>query len=432
MRLIKQFMDGEKCTQPRETFSIQRGYVEEAKMLLSSMAQDLRQAAGQKGAVPPGASNAAQSQQGSSTPAAQSKLSEENLQNLNSSGGKHARSNSRHGPPAAPTSREPPFQIPSAPSPHGVPTYVNNSATAMDLTLPANKRRKHGPGSQSVGAGASPQPGKQASPDVKKVLAEPQFPCPEPDCENSQYAFLTEEARRAHVQEEHVKPRENPVKYLFDVYGNSLGLDASGKPTLDSTGAVPSLPAPPSRPGQTPVEAPMSRGPSMKRHESAAGSGLKPANMVIKGEEGLAPQKVVTEVPLFGTIDPQDLFQNLGGLHSGGGGAISDMNVYRSVTPNDTPESSKDSASSEPNSDVSDGVSLNVTLDMGFDTWQPFDGDQFVNFATEVNLDMLEANNVSFANDSGFTDMPLWDEMQTDFTKPFSLDTSLYAFDTSS
>ena len=71
------------------------------------------------------------------------------------------------------------------------------------------------------------------------------------------------------------------------------------------------------------------------------------------------------------TIDPHDLFHNFQGFESGAGGAISDMHVYRSITPHDTPESSKDGIS-EPNSDISEGVGLDINLDIFDGNWMPF------------------------------------------------------------
>ncbi|KAK6193064.1 hypothetical protein LQW54_012849, partial [Pestalotiopsis sp. IQ-011] len=425
IRLHKQFKDGEAATQPKEVFTIQRSFFGDAKLLLSSMATDLRNAsqAGQRsvqGGSDPSQPQATPAQ--IATPVVQpTPLSATNLEKHN----KHVRSGSRSGvPPAAPTTKEPPFQIPSAPSPHGVPTYSNPNGAHMDLTLP-NKRRKHG---QSAGASSSPQMGRQASLDTKKEkVAEPQYPCPEPDCEASRFAFLTEEARRAHVQEEHIKPREDPTKYLFDAYAEALGLDADGRPKQDpvATSATPSNA--PQRLNQTPLSTSMSRGPSMRSQDGALGStdvakarGAKSAAVTatsMKREDDVGAQPAaMAGLPHFGTVDPQSLSQALGGFESGGG-AISNMAVYRALSPRDTPESSKDGASSEPTSDVSEGIALNVTLDLGFDTWQPFDGDG-ITFGS--------------GGESDFPDPPDWDEVQIDFDKPFSLDMSMYSFDPTS
>lgn len=105
------------------------------------------------------------------------------------------------------------------------------------------------------------------------------------------------------------------------------------------------------------------------------------------------------------------------------------MNVYRAITPNDTPESSKDSASSEPNSDISEGVSLNLQVDMmGFGVWQPFGGGPIADIDS-AEVDLNEAD-LAGTGESTFPVLS-WDDVNIDFSKDFTLDTSLYSLDTS-
>ena len=126
------------------------------------------------------------------------------------------------------------------------------------------------------------------------------------------------------------------------------------------------------------------------------------------------------------TIDPHDLFQNFQGLESGAGGAISDMNVYRSITPNDTPESSKDGVS-EPNSDISDGVELDISLDIFDDSWQPF-GPSDTELSDMNSFINGEENLLIFEEDKPAPNYQSWDDIDMSaFDKTFSFDTSMYS-----
>ncbi len=389
--------------------------VDGARSMLESMAKDLAASFPQGMKRNASQQNAAEAsaQAGAPRPASSqpTPLNAANLEKQNQALKMHQKSSSKSAqvPPPAPTTAtaaQPPFQF-GAPSPAGQPTYLGkNTITQSDLTLPARKRHKtgahSGPGSASQSANASPQVQKQSSPEMVKRPApaetkappKPQFLCPEPGCEANNIGFLTEEARRVHHEEEHVKPNEDPFKFVQESLASVLGLDLDGNPLgPPKSGASGQSPAPPmvkdsSKQGQTPVgkneATPMSRESSTKRQPGQAGPKASdlvknvntnstvahPSSAAQAADGTVSAARMnngVMQLPIVdnswtATIDPQDLFQSMGALESGGGGAISDMNVYRSITPNDTPESSKDG--SEPNSDVSEGVALNVTLDM--------------------------------------------------------------------
>ena len=145
-----------------------------------------------------------------------------------------------------------------------------------------------------------------------------------------------------------------------------------------------------------------------------------------------AQEAAITDPWANATIDPHDLFQEIQGFESGAGGAISDMNVYRSITPNDTPESSKDGVS-EPNSDISDGVGLDISLDIFDENWQPFG---------PSDTELLNINGFNFNGDgTGDDDLMMFDEEKpvpnyqswddlldpSAFDKQFSFDTSMYS-----
>jgi hypothetical protein len=66
---------------------------------------------------------------------------------------------------------------------------------------------------------------------------------------------------------------------------------------------------------------------------------------------------------------PHDLFEGYPPLEAMGGGAISDMNLYRSITPEVSPMSSNDGLSG-PNR--LDRVMLDIGVDIVDDSWTPF------------------------------------------------------------
>ncbi|KAI0378750.1 hypothetical protein F5Y04DRAFT_144838 [Hypomontagnella monticulosa] len=472
LRIVKQFQDGEKTQILKKAFSVKTTELEGLRAMLEGMVRDVANQ------YPNNVRRNANQSQNLSESGPQQAATENiatpstshSAQQQSQAPKMHQRSSSKSGQtPAAPTTAQPPFSF-GAQSPNGQPTYGGKPAiTQTDLQLPARKRPRTGQaglGSGGPSANSSPQVQKASSPEMPKrpgsteVKAGPklQFSCPELDCEMHDIGFATEEAQRHHIEEEHIKPRQDPFKYVTESLATSLGLDANGhrKPSPNASTAVqgtshpsaPSMVPNPSKQGQTPMSrtdaTPMSREPSMKRQGSAAGAGLTGLPDTLAGKintpkpdigalkmEGGPSQMLGADNSWSMTVDPQDLFRGLGsiGLESGGGGAISDMNVYRAITPNDTPESSKDSASSEPNSDISEGVSLNLQVDMmGFGVWQPFGGGPCAD-VDSAEVDLNESD-LAGTGDSNFPVLS-WDDVNMDFAQDFSLDTSLYSLDTS-
>ena len=128
------------------------------------------------------------------------------------------------------------------------------------------------------------------------------------------------------------------------------------------------------------------------------------------------------------TIDPQSLFSNMGSFNPACGGVVYDASVLQAMTPNDTPESSKDSGASEPNSDISEGVNLDIDME-----WQALGGDDMLLDMSQITMETLDGMglgdlDIDASMRSDMTaDIPNWDEVHTDFSKPFELDTSLYS-----
>ncbi|KAJ3559822.1 hypothetical protein NPX13_g9481 [Xylaria arbuscula] len=469
-RLFKQYVDGEKMTVPKDKFSITPADIEQGRAIFESILKDLTthfpnfamsKSKSQQNASEPTAVQTASTRPG--VPTTQpAPLNAANLEKQTQALSKmHQRSTSKSGqqPPAAPTTAQPPFPF-GAQSPDGQPTYAGKPAVTQEsLQLPARKRPKTeakagaGPGQNGSSANASPQVPKLSSPEMNKRQAPaearqsaPKFTCSEQHCEFRIVGLPSEDALRKHREEEHIKPAEDPMKFTSEALAEVLGLDLNGKSKkTPTTGASFQSPSDASKHGQASIgkiERPTSKDMSMKRQGSA--TGVKPNELIktVAGKagtpsaevgvkiEGLTPAATAngSVAPQFSngelmgtTIDPQELLSGVTGLEFGGDGAISNMNVYRSITPNDTPESIKDSASSEPNSDLSEGVALNVQLDMGFETWNPF---AFSQDGTHMDMGNMELSDLPYA---GFT----WDEVNPDFDKPFAMDTSFFQLDAS-
>ncbi|RDL40555.1 uncharacterized protein BP5553_00534 [Venustampulla echinocandica] len=478
-RLAKQFRDP-AMTQPKDTFSISTKEIEQGRNMLNGMVKDLSDRfPGLKKSDPTGAQAAPASQPTvpatQAVPAPTVPLNAANLQEQQQQLNKlHQRSNSRGShAPAAPTSAQPPFPFSAKSPPDGVPAYIGKSTvTQENLHLPARKKQKQNnnapvPAQGTPGSNASPQVSKGVAPEVKRQPAEakPQprtaLCCSEPECDRHNVGFDSEEALRIHTQEEHIKPLEDPFQYAQQNLASTLGLDARGqskKPPVVSqdvaaTPTAPKMATSVSRQGHTPnvkggstpaAATPMNRQVSMNRQGSAAGAKSATPAKATPSKDGSArpttdqkdaskqqaqpPQEMIIEDPWANaTIDPHDLFQAFQTFESGAGGAISDMNVYRSITPNDTPESSKDGVS-EPNSDISDGVGLDINLDIFEGSWMPFGPSETdtlfdmnsINFTKEDDVMMLEEQpSLNFK----------WDDMidPAALDKPFSFDTSLYS-----
>ncbi|CCF44060.1 hypothetical protein CH063_13584 [Colletotrichum higginsianum] len=465
LRMIRQFTDGEAMTNPKPVFSVRPAEIDEVRWLLETMARDCANLgkkaaiAPQQGQPPaPNQAGAGSAQGGPPLPLSMANMAnlEKQTQNLNNK--MHNRSNSKSGPPAAPTTSQPPFPF-GASSPHGESIHFSKPKVTKDnLQLPARKKAKTGtqptPPQQPNQATPSPQISKSGSPELKrqsmpepKAPPKPMFLCPEADCEMATTGFPSDQARQAHILEEHVKPLEDPMKYMRESLAQSLGLDTNGQVKVEPQTAQP-MGQNVSKQGQTPASnggaTPMSRDASMQRTGSKMG-GKTQDNQAAAGKtestpkmENKQPEMAAPAAPMevwATTIDPQSLFNNLGKFEFGANGVISDMSVYRSLTPNDTPESSKDSGSSEPNSDISEGVHLDIDVN-----WQPVDVDLLLDM-NSINMEGMEGlqdvgtefDGMMMLEDA----MPMeqftnWDEVTNDFNKPFQFDNSMYSLDVSS
>jgi hypothetical protein len=453
-------------SKPRETFSITPKEVDAFKGILESIVIDMKTKhpgllKGDAAKPQPAPTSQTGPQATPPVPPPSTPLSSANLQQQQAQLKMNQRSNSKSSStPAAPTSSQPPFQF-GAQSPHGTPIYNNRTGlTQGDLHLPARKKQKPNTGTPAgqvtPGSNTSPKVAKSVSPEIKrqqppdvKPPAKPSLSCPESECATNNLTFDTEEALRKHQHEEHVKPLENPLNFALDQLSNSTGLDSQAKskkpvaaPLVQTSpkgakmapSASKQVNTPTMKSGSTPSGAtPMMRQASMNRQASTAGKSSIPKDAAKlqpdQQEASKQPEPLNSLDPWAdSTIDPTELFSAFSTFEAGAGGAISDMNVYRSITPNDTPESSK-SGVSEPNSDISEGVNLDLNLDLTFDeNWQPFGDTAMLDMNGYSNnddaLNMFDHMDTSAVEQT--TDYQIWDDLMDNslFDKPFQMDTS--------
>lgn len=475
---MKQFTDGEKMTQLRDTFSVRSAEIDQSRAMLESMAKDLAACFKGRVAPPQNAQQQGQPQTSNAQTAEQQQFQQpqqqqqqqppqqqqqqqpqqaqgtqpaplnaanlaKNTQALNKQKRQPSPAGKTGSTPNAPTTAQPPFPF-GASSPHGNPSYPGGKTKDLNLQIPTARKKQKVSGQTPQGATPSPQISKKASPEMKRVPEPPKVPpmpvflCKDPDCETSLVGFPSEQALKHHVQEEHTKPKADPLKFVQEALAQSLGLELDGSIKKEHLQEMaPAMSVSNSKQGQTPATlgaTPASTDAAMKRTASSAG---KLQNGKIGAKSEAAPGEVKQGAPAAtlaavdpwanSTIDPQSLMNNLA-LEPGMRNGISDISLYRSATPNDTPESMKDSGSSEPNSDISEGA----TLDIDFD-WQSMD--------TDILLDLTNAS-LNGPPDNGAIDSmflleansnlpPDWDENPTDFSKPFQFDTSFYHMETS-
>jgi hypothetical protein len=479
-RIMKQFADGEQMKVLKDTFSIRCAEIDQARAMLESMAKDLAasvyasqkygemqrqqqaqqaQQAQQQGT--PQAQNARLAQQQQPAPQQQQQqtqqpqqaqqtqgaqpaaLNAENLRRNSQAQATAPKGGNKSGQAAGASTTAQSFAF-GALSPHGNPSYGGKPPKDMNLQLPPARKKQKTTGQTPQGATPSPQISKKSSPDMRRA-SESQAPpkpvllCKEPECEHSTVGFPNEQALQNHIQEEHTKPHEDPMGFVRDNLALALGLEPDGTVKKEKLEAPP-MSMTNSKQGQTPATmtaTPMS-GDGMKRSASSMG---KPQDNKAGNKTGATPKpadnKIVESTvndPWAGsTIDPQTLMQNLG-LEKGMGvgfGATFDPTLYRSTTPNDTPDSAKEG--SEPNSDISEGVSLDIGLG-----WASLEPDMLLNMnmgntSLDGNAEQLDMSAV--LEEAGLDpsmlmepsrQVPDWDEVQVDFSKPFQMDPSHY------
>ena len=429
----------------KDTFSITPAEIEAARRVLVTMIGDLSNMMPGKMKRPdapqPDSTTASAQTPPQTGPAPVIPLNAANLQQQQKQLLNHQRAPSRSSnAPAAPTSTQPPFLPFGGSSPHGTPAYGNGkqSVTQADLKIPPRKKPKTGNNisaeSGTPGSMASPLLNKTVSPELKrqnivdtKQQTRPMLCCSEPDCDRHKAGFDSEEALKAHREEEHIKPLSNPLKYAQENLAAVLGLDSDGRPKASVTGEK--MTQSESRQGQTPnfkAGTPMSRQDSMIRQGSSTGKSSIKSQAETAKPPATSQPLVIADPWANTTIDPQELFATFQGIETGAAGGISDTNVYRSITPNESPESNSTAVTDT--SDISDGVNLDISLDLAFDeSWMPFGG-------SDVN-GLTDLNNFDFGNE----DMPLpleddlpmanymsWDDTQQEFSQPFEFDTSMY------
>ena len=269
---------------------------------------------------------------------------------------------------------QPPFAVNS---PQGIPAY--NGPAKIDqgqLRLPPTKKRKGDggaaaqparPGTGGQAQGQSQPMTKQGSQQGQKPATngqteqqQPQqqmprgFQCPDRDCEGVIPPFATKDELDAHVKEEHVII--DPMNFLLDSMGEYLGLDKTGNAAAAT---------------------------AMKYDASSQGK-PSPQPKPKSGTEMLPPQ----DGWAASSVNPQELMQVFKPFETGANGAISNIETYRSITPNDTPESTASGKGSEPNSDITENMALDIAMQFSDDAnWHPFgEGDLDAFTITETRM----------------------------------------------
>ncbi|KHN99640.1 uncharacterized protein MAM_02493 [Metarhizium album ARSEF 1941] len=447
LRIMKQFSDAEVMKKLKDKFSISSTEVDQARAILGSMVQDLAVNMQSRGMMKPGpqasqGQGAGQSQGAQPQPQQQAQqqrnqqsqpapLNAANLEKNSQALKNQQKSASKGGAsvPPAPTAAQPPFSF-GASSPHGNPSYIGKPKD-MNLHLPSSRKKQkvsgQQPGQTPQGATPSPKTAKNASPEMRRQEPpKPVFLCREPECEMGSFGFPSDQALQQHVEEEHTKPREDPVRFVKENLALALGLEPDGSPKKNHKPAdgatATSLST--SKQGQTPKNAagtPLPQDNAMKR----TGSALSKS---VDGKSKLDPagpkQSTTPGVWDDCTIDPQALLNNLG-FENGLPNVVSDANLYRSLTPKDTPESSKDSGSSEPNSDISEGAALEIDM-----TWQAIDTDLLLDLDNASLVGDLSSLDPTLLLDPPSRPPPDWDNIEVDFSKPLQLDMSMYSMST--
>ncbi|KAG6251237.1 hypothetical protein E4U23_000825 [Claviceps purpurea] len=297
--------------------------------------------------------------------------------------------------PPAPTVAQPPFSF-GASSPHGNPSYIGKPKD-INLQLPPARKKAKLSGPQPVQtpqSGASPSPKnatKNVSPEVRRQEPpKPVFLCKEPDCDMAAFGFPSDEALQSHIEEDHIKPREDPLKFAKENLAMALGLELDGTPKKTSTPGEGAAAAAAATATSTSTALPK-QGPAPRAIAAARGvpgshdAALKKTTgpVLSKGAnvkatkpaaDAIDTTRVKNNVWAGYTIDTQVLLSNLGYENGLPNFASDAAAVYRCLTPNDTPESSKDSGASEPNSDISEGAALEIDM-----KWQPLDADLVLN-----------------------------------------------------
>ncbi|SPO01167.1 uncharacterized protein DNG_03914 [Cephalotrichum gorgonifer] len=468
-KLARQFEDGETLKKPKQILTMTADEVRQGFEVIKTIWLDCQRAVAAASKTQQGAPGQTRTPLSAANLEAQTAALNNNNQNQNKAQ-QPQRPGSKPGQPgaqaqaqqaqvpaaagagaaAAPAS----FQL-SATSPHGQPKYMN-PAKDMNLHIPPKKRAKVNNAKQQGGPQSATPAASEAEKQDSKPPAKPVFYCTEKDCEMATTGFPTEEERQAHVQTEHVQPKENPLNFFKENFAATLGLDNEGNVVDMSTptGAA-MMSATQSKQGQTPVSfapTPMSRGPSMNR--SASGTGARPQGgkaggakaATPAGKAGAAATGPTSKTPAAAdayagtstTIDPQALFSGIPGFDPVTGGLFSDPTVFQALTPNDTPESSKDSGSSEPMTDlpefggVGDADPQWHALGDGFTMMAASSADPGLLLgAGDTEVDAWDGGLLAGEAGGDMLDID-WNEVNVDFSKPLGLDTSLYSMDPTS
>ncbi|TLD23191.1 hypothetical protein PspLS_07321 [Pyricularia sp. CBS 133598] len=443
--VMHQFEDGNNASQLKQQLSVRLNDIEQALALVEGMTREMN--ALFNGAVAQARGPAAQQPNKPQPQAPRPQAAPE--ENFEANKAQAKPNNKAAQAPAGPAAQQPQYPgFGSLPKNTAVPAYLSKPAVTVDTLNPPPPKRKK-PNSAQVSSPAlqsahgSPPQTKPPSPEARRenVVEAPKQPprplilCSEPNCDAAAAGFPSEEARNLHVQEEHIRPSQDPFKYLNESFAFAEAADQQKK----LSAAAPVYQSQPqqsvamqltqSKDGSvatpTPGTVPMNRqasgvtGPLLAKPGQGMMGNTQPGATPVSSsaqDMGLPQPPPSAEDNLFtGTVVPNEIFAGVPSFGTTADGVISDPSLYRTHTPNDTPDS-KDGSTSEPNSDIPDNA--NIEIDMA---WATLDDDFLVNL-----------NNFSVENTEGLdtsTNFMDWNDAAADFDKPFSFDGSNYVLE---
>jgi hypothetical protein len=123
-------------------------------------------------------------------------------------------------------------------------------------------------------------------------------------------------------------------------------------------------------------------------------------------------------------IDPHDLFTSGPPIEALGRGAISDIHLFRSTTPEDSPMSNRGGIYGS-NTEEFEGPGLEIGIDTFDDSWTPFRLSGTYKLFSRSSFDVTSGK---FNDDIKLVNPPPWDDTDTTAsTKPVSLDSPFYS-----
>lgn len=112
-------------------------------------------------------------------------------------------------------------------------TVKDTLKTPEALNMPTNSQKNQG--SYSAPDNHDVNPVHQRTGEINQG---PGMICKDPECEHSSTRYASEEALKKHISEEHIQPRQDPLKHAQQNLAAALGINPDGTAIQDSTAAT--------------------------------------------------------------------------------------------------------------------------------------------------------------------------------------------------